>query len=94
MINKYIMLYLLSGTKGGITRAKIISTLKKTPLNHNQLSEILGLDYKTIQHHIRILVENNIIFSVNKGKYGAMYFITPEMEDNWDIFKSIWKKSG
>jgi len=37
----------------------------------------LGLDYKTIQHHLKILQENNVVITNSAGTYGAMYFLTP-----------------
>lgn len=92
MLMKQLLWYLIAGTRGGETRGKIIVTLLNTPLNANQLSEKLCLDYKTIQHHIKVLLENNILTVVNKGKYGAMYFVSELMDKN--IFGEIWAKFG
>jgi DNA-binding transcriptional ArsR family regulator len=91
---KQIVYYLFAGTRGGETRAVIVKTLKQRPLNAHQLSRVLRLDYKTIQHHLRILLDNNIITAVNRGKYGAVYFMSPEMEAVWDDFREIWEKVG
>lgn len=74
-------------------RARIIRTLKERPYNANQLAEELNVDYKTIRHHINILLENRILVSSGK-KYGTMYFLSPMMEDNYHIFEEIWKKIG
>jgi len=65
---KNLIWYLFAGTRGGETRVLIVTSLKKKPMNANQLSSALHLDYKTIQHHIRILLDNQIISAVNKGK--------------------------
>jgi DNA-binding transcriptional ArsR family regulator len=94
MLTKYVLQYLIAGTRGGMTRALIIDALNKTPMNSNRLSTQLKLDYKTIQHHLRVLEENNVIAAVNKGKYGAVYHLTADMEANLKLFKEIWKKSG
>jgi DNA-binding transcriptional ArsR family regulator len=52
---KYLLGWLIAGTRGGATRAKIIETLKETPQNANQLATLLGMDYRTIRHHIKVL---------------------------------------
>ena len=46
-----------------------------------KLSLELALDYKTVQGHIELLVENSVL-DVQGGKYGAIYFIAPEWEKN------------
>lgn len=87
---KKLLWYLIAGTKGGYNRARIIKCIQERPYNANQLSEKLDLDYKTIRHHIKILEENNIIVS-SGDKYGTMYFLSNEMENNREIFEEIWK---
>lgn len=87
---KKLLWYLIAGTKGGFNRARIIKCIQERPYNANQLSEKLDLDYKTIRHHIKILEENNIIVS-SGDKYGTMYFLSNEMENNREIFEEIWK---
>src|SRR5689334_23773319 len=76
-----LLWYLLGGTRGGPNRAEIIKTLQNRPCNANQLAETLRVDYKTIQHHIRILEENGLVSLGNKGSYGAVLFLTTKMED-------------
>ncbi len=63
-----LLWWLIAGTKGGITRAKIIRTLHDRPYNAHQLAKKLDLDYKTIQHHIRVLIKNGIITSSGEKK--------------------------
>ncbi len=90
---KRILWWLIAGTKGGKTRAKIIGALAKTPANANQLTEQLGYDYKTIRHHLEVLLDNKII--IQEGdKYGAVYFLTDEMEKNLDLFTEISNKAA
>jgi DNA-binding transcriptional ArsR family regulator len=92
---KYILGWLIAGTRGGVTRAKIIQTLKDTPQNANQLANLLGMDYRTIRHHLAVLEKNRIITSAGEG-YGITYFLSPAMEENYvlfeEILKKIWKK--
>lgn len=87
---KKILWWLIAGTKGGVNRAKIINTLYDRPYNANQLAEKLGLDYKTIRHHLKILNDNKVITS-SGGKYGSMYFLSPQLEADFDVFEMIWR---
>ena len=92
---KYLLGWLIAGTRGGVTRAKIITTLKETPQNANQLANRLGLDYRTIRHHLGVLEKNKIITSAGDG-YGTTYFLSQTMEENYAAFEEIrekiWKK--
>ena len=90
---KYLIGWLIAGTRGGPTRAKIIEVLKETQQNANQLSTTLKMDYKTMRHHLEVLEKNKIITSVG-DRYGATYFLTQTMEDNYVIFEEIVKKIG
>lgn len=91
---KRLMVYLFVGTRGGWNRARIVKLLKEEPLNPNQLAERLGLDYKTVQHHIKLLEENGVIVPSSKGSYGAVYFFTPYADKHFDLLKEIWAKFG
>lgn len=92
---KYLLGWLLVGTKGGLTRAKIIRALKESPQNANQLAIRLKMDYRTIRHHLSVLEKNKLITSVGEG-YGTTYFLSPIMEENYGLFEEIlskiWKK--
>ena len=92
---KYLLGWLIAGTRGGLTRAEIISTLKESPQNANQLANMLKKDYRTIQHHLKILTKNKIIVSTGEG-YGVTYFLSQVMEENYVLFEDIlnrsWKK--
>jgi DNA-binding transcriptional ArsR family regulator len=92
---KYILWWLIAGTRGGVTRAKTIEALRETPQNANQLANLLGKDYRTIRHHLKVLEKNRIITSSGEG-YGMTYFLSPTMEENYALFeeikKKIWKK--
>jgi DNA-binding transcriptional ArsR family regulator len=88
---KRLLWFLFAGSKGGLTRLKIINTLKKTPLNTNQLSKDLDLDYKAIQHHLKVLEKNNMTTKIGE-KYGITYFISPFLEANMKSFEEIEQK--
>jgi len=70
-----LLFWLLEGTKGGPTRIALLSLLKRKPMNARQLSLAAGLDYKTVEHHIDLLVKNSVLESTGNG-YGQLYFIS------------------
>jgi len=92
---KYLLGWLIAGTRGGVTRAQIIEALKEKPQNANQLANLLKMDYRTIRHHLEILQKNRIITSAGEG-YGTTYFLSSQMEENYALFEEImnkiWKK--
>lgn len=90
---RHLMWYTFAGTKGGLTRIKIIELLKERPYNSHQLCKELKVDYRTIIHHIKILVDNEFIHSEGK-KYGEVYFLTEMFEKEMDSFNEILKKLG
>ena len=88
---KYLLGWLIAGTKGGVTRAKIIETLRENPQNANQLAKSLEMDYRTIRHHLEILQKNRMITSAGDG-YGTTYFLSTELEENYSLFEEILNK--
>jgi DNA-binding transcriptional ArsR family regulator len=88
---KYLLGWLIAGTRGGATRAKIIETLRENPQNANQMANLLEMDYRTIRHHLKILQKNRIITSAGDG-YGTTYFLSTEMEENYGLFEEILNK--
>jgi len=88
---KYLLGWLIAGTRGGANRAKIIETLKETPQNANQLANQLKMDYRTIRHHLKVLKKNKIINTAGEG-YGTTYFLSQVMEENYALFEEIMKK--
>lgn len=86
-----LLWFLFAGTRGGDNRIKILDLLIKKPLNINKISEDLQLDYKTIQHHIRILEKNNLVTKVG-DKYGILYFISNYMEKNIESYYNVKKR--
>jgi len=88
---KRLLWFVFTGSRGGLNRLKIISKLKKNPLNINQLAKELSLDYKGIQHHIRVLEKNNLISKVGE-KYDMIYLISTFLEVNMETFEEIEEK--
>ena len=88
---KRLLWFVFSGSRGGLNRLKIISKIKQNPSNINQLAKELNLDYKAIQHHIRVLEKNNLVSKVGE-KYGVTYFVSTFLEVNMSTFEEIEEK--
>ena len=88
---KRLLWFVFAGSRGGLNRLKIILKLKENPFNTNQLAKEMGLDYKAIQHHIRVLEKNNMITKVGE-KYNVTYFISTYLEVNMETFEEIARK--
>ncbi len=91
---KRVLWYVLAGTKGGLMRIRIIELIKDRPYNANQIKEALKVDYKTIQHHLKVLLENRILTTSEEKKYGSVYFLSPMLEKNIHIIDEIRTKLG
>ena len=86
-----LLWFVFAGSRGGLNRLRIITALKEKPQNTNQLANELGLDYKSIQHHINVLEKNNLI-SKEGEKYGITFFISTFLEVNMETFNEIANK--
>ena len=73
--------FLFTGTRGGFTRLSIIMLLLEKSYNTHQLSQELGIDYKAVQHHIKVLERNNMVLRVGE-KYGAIFHLSNYLEMN------------
>lgn len=72
---KRLLYWLLEGTRGGPTRVQLLSILSKKPMNMRQLALAANLDYKTVEHHVVLLMKNSVLECSGNG-YGQVYFIT------------------
>lgn len=78
---KKLLCYLLQETRGGNTRALILKELIDKSHNANQLAQALNMDYKTIRHHLCVLMKNGIITNGTEGNT-SVYYLTKNMESN------------
>jgi predicted transcriptional regulator len=85
--------FLLGGKRGGENRARIIWSLRVKPSNINQLATELDLQYKAVQHHIKILVGSSLLAPSGQG-YGAVYLLTQWFEHHFQQFEQISAKLG
>ena len=92
-INKTFLWHLFAGSRGGVMRMRIINEIVKQPMNANQLTKKLKIDYKTARHHLGVLLKNKMIQNnKNKGKYASTYHISGILESNMFEFSLIWAK--
>jgi len=89
---KMLFWSVFAGSKGCINRVKIVLKLKHNPLNTNQLSELLKLDYKVIERHLEVLEKNNLVTKVGI-RYSVTYFLSPLLESNFNLFDDVADKS-
>ena len=85
---RQVLWWLIGGSRGGRNRLRIVRTLHERPMNTNQLSEALDLNYKTVQHHLELLEESDVV-TTEGDNYGKMYFLTDRMTQNLDILEEV-----
>ena len=83
--------YLVAGTRGGVNRARILHTLHGGPRNANDLAGALGLDYKTVRHHLDVLRQNDCVMLVDHQAYGSRYALSPRLQVHYEDFLEIWR---
>ncbi len=85
---KIVFWLLFVGSRGGTNRIRIMSVLRNRPRNRNQLATELGIDYKNIQHHIKVLEGNNLVKKIG-NHYGVTYCVSALFENNEIVFDEI-----
>ncbi len=89
---KMLLWRVFAGSRGCINRVKIVSQLRETPLNTNQLSNKLGLNYKVVERHLDILDNNDLVIKVG-DRYGKTYFLSTLLESNLNLFDQVADKA-
>ena len=90
---RHLLQWLIAGTRGGVNRALIINAIRGEPRNANQLGKLLGVDYRTVRHHLDVLEKNGLVTSIGE-RYGKMYFLSFELEENYEVYEEIWNRIG
>jgi len=88
---KMVFWGLFVASRGATNRIRIMSTLRKMPSNRNQLATELGIDYKAIQHHLKVLEGNNLVRKFG-NYYGVVYCVSPLFENSEFVFDEIVAK--
>ncbi|MBI4162640.1 MAG: ArsR family transcriptional regulator [Candidatus Aenigmarchaeota archaeon] len=87
-ILKRTLMLNIAGTRGGLVRLRILLLIKDRPHNTNELSRMLSMDYKSVQHHMRLLEKASLIMS-SKKTYDNEYKLSTLLEANIDILKDL-----
>ena len=84
-----------TGMGGRYTRLRIVCAITENPINSMELSKKLNLDYKTIQHNIKVLEKNNLIVRKGEG-YGDIFFpselITSNLPTLYSVIREVESK--
>ena len=88
---KGVLWYVLTGTRGGGNRIRLLREIDDKPRNANQLAEELELDYKTVRYHLDVLIDNDVVKKGGEG-YGSVYMLTQRAEKHRDTIDEILKK--
>lgn len=83
-----VMWWLLEGSRGGAARKKILAALLSEPQNTHKLSMVISMDYKTVEHHLRVLLENEMVTRTGH-QYGAVYFVSAFAEEHSELFSGM-----
>ena len=87
---KRTLMISIAATRGGPVRLQIMIKLDKTPMNINQIAKLFGVDYKTAQHHVRILEKSGLVTS-RKKEYDNTYTLSTLLKKNIDVLKELGK---
>jgi len=85
---KNMLSWVIGGSQGGYTRFLIMQILHESPSNANQLATLLGKDYTTIRHHLKVLEENKMVIAVGKD-YAKSYVLASFIEENYILLEDI-----
>jgi DNA-binding transcriptional ArsR family regulator len=85
-----LMWYLLCGTRGGPNRLRILERLERSPANAHQLASSLGLDYRTVRHHLQLLERHSAVSRPVGDAYAAPYELSPYLAEHFqDLRESM-----
>ncbi len=84
-----VLWYLIAGTRGGYNRARILRLLATKPRNAHQISEELSLNYKTVIHHLDLLIKHQLVVKPVEDAYGSPYFLSKQMEHYMPVLERI-----
>ena len=85
---KIVFWLLFVRSRGATNRIKIMSALRKRPSNRNQLAKELGMEYKVIQHHLKVLEKNNLVIKTG-NRYGLIFCVSALFENGEFVFDEI-----
>lgn len=88
---KYLLGWLIVGSRGGATRIKIIEALKGTAQNTNQLASTLNMSHNVVRHHLKVLEKNKLITAVEETP-NLTYVLSQIMEENYSLVEMLLRQ--
>lgn len=73
-------------------RIKILKSIIDDPKNANQISKDIDVNYRTIEHHLKLLSENKLIMAQGEG-YGKVYFVSSLISENMHLLKKVFNET-
>lgn len=84
-----LLWYLLAGTRGGPNRTRLLERLYERPYNAHQLAEALGMDYRTVRHHLRLLEQNKLVERPIGEAYATPYELSPWLRERFALVEQV-----
>lgn len=84
-----ILWYLLVGTRGGANRLRLLTLLRERPYNAHVLSELTGLDYRTVRHHLDTMVDHRLVACPHPEEYATLYFLDGWLQANLELLDRV-----
>jgi predicted transcriptional regulator len=72
--------YLFLYSRGGALRSRIVLMLRERPMNKNELSNVLNVNYRTVEHHLSVLIKNNVVEG-DFRRYNSLFYIIEGMKE-------------
>ncbi|ADL19750.1 Predicted transcription regulator, ArsR family [Acidilobus saccharovorans 345-15] len=89
----HLLWWLFIGSRGGEMRLRIVELLAKGPANANQIAEALGVNYRTVRHHLELLVESGLVITEGP-RYGQLYYLSKDMLESLGRVKGMVKEGS
>lgn len=84
------LLNFLVGREGGKTSILILDLIIQKPYNKNQLAKQLGLDYNTVNYHIKIMCDHDYV-TAEKFEKRVFYYPSEKFNKVYEEYKILKK---
>ncbi|MEM0128526.1 MAG: hypothetical protein QXO03_05550 [Thermoplasmatales archaeon] len=61
-------------------RSRIVLIIMEKPMNKNGIRNRLNVNYRTVEHHVSVLVKNRILDG-DFRKYNSIFYISDQMRE-------------
>ncbi|MGP6239192.1 ArsR/SmtB family transcription factor [Cuniculiplasma sp. SKW4] len=88
-----IVWYVLGATRGGPMRFRILRKIMNEPANRHSIANDIGVNYRTVEHHLDILLKNGFVIEEGEG-YGKIYFPSQKIEKFFVEIEEMMRRKG